>query len=99
VTTETKTFIALDDIRGMRIECGKCQVSSFVPIDSPQFLNVADFTKCPHCGVWWFVSTSDPRREAVTDFARALARIRAAAEDSEMTFSITLEIPAQGAVT
>lgn len=98
MTSQTKRFIELSDITGLRLECKKCKCSLQIDINSQntveQLLNPANeiLSTCPACkGVW--ASLPDGRLAfdtEVKDFFRRLQQVREI--ESKLGFSLSMEI-------
>jgi hypothetical protein len=51
MTTETKTFIELSDIIGIKVECGNCHSTVTIPVE--QKMNFKGMGQCHNCGEAW----------------------------------------------
>jgi hypothetical protein len=72
MTTQTKTFIELSDIIGLRLECKSCGCSLALgstkgreTVDSLLSMGNKTLLNCPTCGAAW-MQTLDPNRLADT---------------------------------
>jgi hypothetical protein len=55
MTTQTKKFIELRDLLGLRFQCNECGASLFLPFS--QNVNAARLRSCPHCNHPWLSVT------------------------------------------
>jgi len=51
MTTQTKRFIELSDLLGLRFECKECHASLFLPLS--KVLIASRLRSCPHCNHPW----------------------------------------------
>jgi hypothetical protein len=96
MTTETKTFISVDEIIGISVECSNCHVKSCVRFDLGGWAkSISERTVCPHCDKRWFITANDPIYLAVVKFVEALIEMRTRVweiESRAIPFSIALEV-------
>ena len=89
MTNETLTFIELDDLIGLRFECGNCHEKTAVRLSSTsKMIDYVHGFKCPHCQESWFQGDQDLRLKTVARFIAALKELK----DTEMPLGLTLEI-------
>jgi hypothetical protein len=95
MTTETQTFIAATDVKGIRIECLTCHTKTIVSLDTEQSREHAKHLlnrfQCQHCNAEWFTVKDSSYLELVARLIDALSAIRDR-EDLKMT--MLLEIAA-----
>jgi hypothetical protein len=54
MTSQTKSFIEISDVLGLRFECRKCGVSLTLPIGEATSHRKEHLLKeCPNCGIHW----------------------------------------------
>jgi hypothetical protein len=82
MTTQTKTFIELSDIIGLRLECKACGCSLALGsgkgqeiIDSMLSIRNNTLLNCPTCGAAW-MQTLDPNRSADTALKELVRKLR-----------------------
>jgi cytochrome c len=96
MTTKTQTFIGLDDIMGIHVECTSCHVSYTVPIEAvPEIKKLGESIRCPHCGVPRFAGATDDRRMSLWNFLDYLMDFRQRHKEfatANVPMRITLEI-------
>lgn len=55
MTSQTKRFIELGDVLGLRFECNECHASLFLPLGKG--VNASRLRVCPHCNHLWLSSS------------------------------------------
>jgi hypothetical protein len=74
MTRETRSFIELEDVLGLEVECLRCHTKTFRPVG-----NIARFPVfCQSCGPEtgeWFVNEQDSYRLFLTKFSADLQRL------------------------
>jgi hypothetical protein len=100
MTSETKRFIELSDIVGLRLLCRSCGCSLLVDIereDGPVVNLISSTTstlmKCPTCGEGWTQFRErggDPWDSEVKEFLRKMRFLRQI--ESKFGFALALEI-------
>jgi formate dehydrogenase maturation protein FdhE len=76
MTTQKKTFIGLEDIVRVRIECSSCHSSTTIPINRE-----ASFKRmgsCPNCGESWLTAAQTQMEPAI---AKCVEAIRTASHE------------------
>jgi hypothetical protein len=58
MTTQTKRFIELQDVLGLRFECKECHASLSLPLTKD--LNASRLRTCPHCNNPWLSMMAGP---------------------------------------
>ena len=99
MTTETKTFISVDEIIGISVECSNCHVKSCVRFDLGGWArSISERTVCAHCNKRWFITDTDPIYSAVVSFVDALIEMRTRVKELKsraVPLSIALEVSEQ----
>ena len=89
MTSETQTFIELNDLLGLRFECENCHEKTAVRLSSTsKMIDYAHGFKCPHCQELWFQGDQDVRLNAVARFIAAMRELKS----TKMPFGLRLEI-------
>lgn len=74
MTTQTRKFIELADILGMRFDCRKCGASLSVPMDK----HPSPPHQCPNCRCdWTELPDGHDGKEEFDTLARAIAKVAA----------------------
>jgi DNA-directed RNA polymerase subunit RPC12/RpoP len=78
MTTQTKKFIELLDLLGLRFQCNECGASLFLPLN--QSVNATRLRSCPHCNHPWLsvsIGTAGATsiESSVSDFVDAAKRL------------------------
>ena len=99
MTSETKRFIELSDIIGLRLKCSSCECSLLLdtqkeggPIDNLMASNNATLSKCPTCGEGWtqFRERGEPWDSDIKDLLRKLRLLKRV--EKNFGCSLSLEI-------
>ena len=98
MTTQTKTFIEVSDIIGLRVDCGKCGATVTLPISDG--MNFKGLSRCQNCNEPWLdvmKSTIEPEVSACASAIKAASDRLAAwqkslKEHGSSGFSLTLEV-------
>ncbi len=56
MTSQTKKFIELADLLGLRFQCNECKASLFLPLTKD--VNASRLRSCPHCNHPWLAVTN-----------------------------------------
>jgi hypothetical protein len=97
MTIETRTYIDVDDIQGIRVRCSACGVTSQVGFDGKGHYAVmlSERMKCPHCNQQWFSTLNDGRLTAIIRFVDSLKEMRIVAgqmKPDNNPIGLTLEV-------
>lgn len=92
MTTESKTFISVNDIIGVQYECTACHARFVANLNQP---SAAPLLHCPQCHRDWFVDSSDARYkdlQRMTQILKIAADAIARFESEKVSVSVSLEI-------
>jgi hypothetical protein len=99
MTSETKRFIEIPDIIGLRLKCGDCKCSLLIdveqekgPINNLMAASNATLLKCPTCGKEWtpFKDRGDAWDSPVKEFLRSMRFLRQI--ENTLGYTLALEI-------
>lgn len=94
MTEQTKRFIAVSDIVGLRFECthDQCGAVLVLPL-KPEALKGDALTKCPSCGQEWAVEhTVGAKGRDSRHLFKTLVETAKGISDAPVKFSFSLEI-------
>ncbi len=80
MTTESQTFIGLEEILSIRVQCTFCKTKMIVSLASQDTQERARVLTsrflCPHCNAQWFVDLRDSRLQKLEKFVASLIEMR-----------------------
>ena len=93
MTIQTKHFVEVSDIQGLRISCKHCGATIFLPFTKD--FDVKKFLRCPLCREGWIIyndggSSIEPAVQEAVDAIRNLNRILG--DHPDLGGALTLEI-------
>lgn len=94
MTTETKTFISVNDIVAVQYECMSCHARFVATVEYAS----APPLSCQQCHKQWFVDSTDPRSK---DLHRMIQSIKTASDSvarfqgTNVPLSVSLEIASE----
>jgi len=90
MTVQTRRFIDLADIIGLRFECKRCRASLELTLER---LEQGTLHKCPSCHRDWALLNDVSREGSFIQFVRCFNELaKLLGEPSPLGFSLTLEI-------
>jgi hypothetical protein len=91
MTSKTQTFIDLDDITGLHVECLNCHAALTIPLSS---VDREPPRQCPNCKQrWGTAEIVQPTQGFLRAFTQTLAALeQETAASNNVGFSLTLEI-------
>jgi hypothetical protein len=92
MTTQTKKFIAPEDVIGLRFQCEhpECRATVILPLDKP--VNTKRLGVCPCCLRPWLTTQTDSLVVLVDACIENLKNLKAQIASYKKNFSLTLEI-------
>jgi hypothetical protein len=88
MTTQTKKYIELSDIVGLRFACKNEKCGAVLTLPLAENINLTHpLQKCPHCGVGWAVINGSGYEGYVQRFIEGIKRM-----EQPFGFALTLEL-------
>jgi peptide subunit release factor 1 (eRF1) len=88
MTSELRTLVELQDIRGLELECPKCHAKFLYPLhNSPSRKKVCN---CPGCGAPWFVT--EHSSDAPDQILKFLSDLETLSKDKDIYAKIRLSV-------
>src|SRR5438445_58900 len=86
MTSESKVYVGLEDIHGIRFECRGCHAKLTIPLGAD---NPTPFG-CGYCTDSWFEGQNDARFQMLNSFLVNFKKLR---DLKKLGFDLTIELP------
>lgn len=89
MTSQTKHYIDLSDIAGLRFKCNQCGAE--LSVDLTKEIRERAINYCPNCHEEWVLAGSSSYFPIFADFIKNLNRLRGAIESPQSRIGFTLK--------